>query len=110
MNCLATALDDEGRYAEAEKLYRETLDIQRRVLGTEHPDTLRSMNNLAIVLNHQRRFTEAEKLHRETLDIQRRILGPGAFFLMLDSCAGREKCRPITCSRGTGKRSTTGLN
>ena len=47
MNNLAIVLCDEGRYAEAEKLHRETLDIRRRVLGPEHPDTLMSMNNLA---------------------------------------------------------------
>ena len=54
MNNLANVLDDEGHYAEAEKLYRETLDIRRRVLGPEHPDTLWSTNNLAVVLDGRR--------------------------------------------------------
>ena len=66
----------QGRYAEAEKLDRETLDIQRRVLGIEDPDTLRSMNSLASVLDEDGRYAEAEKLDHETLDIQRRVLGP----------------------------------
>ena len=39
----------QGKYAQAEALYSQTLEIQRRVLGPEHPDTLMSMNNLAIV-------------------------------------------------------------
>ena len=73
---MANVLDDEGHYAEAEKLDRETLDIQRRVLGPEHPDTLMSMNNLATVLEHEGHYAEAEKLDRETLDIKRRVLGP----------------------------------
>ena len=35
-----------GRYDEAEKLYRETLEIQRRVLGQDHPDSLQATRNL----------------------------------------------------------------
>jgi hypothetical protein len=39
---LAIVLYGEGRYTEAERLDRETLDIRRGVLGPEHPDTLAS--------------------------------------------------------------------
>ena len=49
MNNLASVYDDQGKYAQAEALDSQTLEIQRRVLGPEHPDTLSSMNNLAIV-------------------------------------------------------------
>jgi tetratricopeptide (TPR) repeat protein len=76
MNNLAGALYVNGQPAEAEKLLRETLDIQRRVLGPEHPDTLLSMGNLAHFLTENGRYTEAEKLYRQTLDIRRRVLGP----------------------------------
>jgi hypothetical protein len=31
---------EPGRHAEAEELHREVLEIQRRVLPPEHPDTL----------------------------------------------------------------------
>jgi hypothetical protein len=57
-------------------LYRETLDIERRVLGAEHPSTLMSMAHLANVLSDEGHYAEAEKLQRETLDIRRRVLGP----------------------------------
>jgi hypothetical protein len=76
MNNLATVLEREGYYAEAERLHRQTLDIRRRVLGPEHPDTLASVHNLAIVLYDEGRYTEAERLDRETLDIRRGVLGP----------------------------------
>jgi tetratricopeptide (TPR) repeat protein len=59
-----------------ERRYRETLDIRRRVLGPEHPDTLRSMHNLGDILYEEGRYAEAEKLLRETLNISRRVLGP----------------------------------
>jgi len=53
----------------------ETLDIRRRVLGPEHPDTLKSMSNLGEVLIRQGRYAEAARLLGETLDIKRRVLG-----------------------------------
>ena len=43
MNNLANVYLAEGKYPQAEALYRETMEIQRRVLGPEHPDTLDSM-------------------------------------------------------------------
>ena len=47
MNNLAETLQAQGDLTGARKLHEETLAIQRRVLGPEHPDTLTSMNNLA---------------------------------------------------------------
>ena len=52
------------------------MEIRRRVLGPEHLDTLKSMNNLALVLDDEGHYAEAEKLDRETLDVMRRVLGP----------------------------------
>jgi non-specific serine/threonine protein kinase/serine/threonine-protein kinase len=49
MNNLANVYQYEGKYAQAEALFRQTLEIRRRVLGPEHPDTLGSMVNLAII-------------------------------------------------------------
>ena len=65
----------QGRYADAEKLQRQTLDIRRRVLGKEHPDTLSSMNNLANVLSDEAKYAEAERLLREALPTMRHVLG-----------------------------------
>jgi hypothetical protein len=36
-NNLANALKAQGRYGEAETMYRETLAVRQRVLGSEHP-------------------------------------------------------------------------
>jgi hypothetical protein len=46
MNNLALTLGAQGDWAGARKLHEETLDIRRRVLGPEHPDTLTSAWNL----------------------------------------------------------------
>jgi serine/threonine protein kinase len=66
----------QGNYAEAEKLYREVLDIERRVLGPEHPGTLQSMEVLAVDLAHEGRYDEAEKMQFKARDSLRQALGP----------------------------------
>jgi serine/threonine protein kinase len=65
-----------GLYSVAEQLLEQAADIQRRVLGPEHPDTLRTSSDLGWILERKRLWPEAEKLLRQTLDIQRRVLGP----------------------------------
>ncbi|KAK5082568.1 hypothetical protein LTS08_008833 [Lithohypha guttulata] len=45
------------------------------VLGREHPDTLRSMNNLAMVLGKQGKYDQAETMHRQTLELTKKVLG-----------------------------------
>jgi non-specific serine/threonine protein kinase/serine/threonine-protein kinase len=86
MNNLAGTIEREARdlpdtlqqarlYSEAEKLERVALDIRRRVLGPQHPDTLGSMTNLASTLDNERHYLEAEKLQRETVEVERRVLG-----------------------------------
>ena len=47
-------------------MHRETLEVRRRVLGEEHPDTLRSRNNLASALGAAGRHAEAAELDRDT--------------------------------------------
>jgi tetratricopeptide (TPR) repeat protein len=44
---LPTLYTEQGRYDEAEPLYLEILEIQRRVLGDDHPDTAIFLYNLA---------------------------------------------------------------
>ncbi len=57
-------------------MQREVLDMRRRVLGPEHPDTLTLMSSLASSLDVQGKRAEAEQMQREVLDVQRRVLGP----------------------------------
>jgi YD repeat-containing protein len=41
------------------------METRKRVLGTEHPDTLESMTNLAFTYTSQGRLKEAESLHAQ---------------------------------------------
>ncbi len=65
-----------GEHGQAEILLRETLVIQKRVLGKEHPDSLTAMNSLALTLERQGKYVKAEVLYRESWEFNRSIRGP----------------------------------
>jgi eukaryotic-like serine/threonine-protein kinase len=65
-----------GLYYQAQSLLTRAVDIRRRVLGRENPETLASMSLLASILNTRGNYAAAEQMFRETLDIRRRVLGP----------------------------------
>jgi tetratricopeptide (TPR) repeat protein len=46
MSNLALVLDNQGKYAEAEKLYQKALALSQKVLGAEHPYTLKIMRRV----------------------------------------------------------------
>jgi len=75
-NTMGTAYTGLGLYPEAAKQLEAALDLRRRVLGREHPDTLRCMNNLANVYWREGKYPQAEALDDQTLQIERRVLGP----------------------------------
>jgi eukaryotic-like serine/threonine-protein kinase len=64
-----------GLRSRAETLLTRAVDIRRRVLGPNNPDTLDSMSKLSWILYLEGRYPDAEKLQRETLAAQRRVLG-----------------------------------
>ena len=47
LNNLANCTRAQGRYAEAEPLYKRSLAIREKALGPDHPDVAQSLNNLA---------------------------------------------------------------
>ncbi len=75
MGNLAELLQIEGKNAEAEKLVRQTLEIERRALGPEHTDTLVTLKSLGTILKSEKQYPESEKVFRETLAGRRRALG-----------------------------------
>jgi tetratricopeptide (TPR) repeat protein len=75
LGLLASLLNDQGRWKEAEALKVQVMEIRKRVLGQEHPDTLTSMGNLASTYRNQGRWKEAEELDVQVMEIRRRVLG-----------------------------------
>ncbi|KAH0563114.1 hypothetical protein GP486_002320 [Trichoglossum hirsutum] len=50
INNLGSVLESQGKYEEAEAMYRRALEGYEKVLGPEHPSTLSNINNLGSVL------------------------------------------------------------
>lgn len=59
----------------AESIFRHVLAIQRKKLGSVHPDTLQTLNNLAVTCWNQKKFGEAEALYLEAWDGFEQALG-----------------------------------
>jgi tetratricopeptide (TPR) repeat protein len=75
LNEHAINLRQLGRYAEAEGLYRQAIDIGRATIGEVNADFAPLLNNLAGVVREQGRYAEAERLYRQALDIDRATIG-----------------------------------
>ncbi len=75
MNERAGILYQQGRYGEAEKLFREALSIVEKELGKEDRRYAITLNNLATLLVKTGRYEEAEPLYREALAIIEKALG-----------------------------------
>ena len=72
---LAQELEDQGKYDEAEPLYREALQLQRATLGDRHLETLTSIGNLGLLQVAKGDLAAAELLLREALQGSRETLG-----------------------------------
>lgn len=73
---IADVLIDEGKYADAENVLREVVEVRTGIVGAENPDTLRSRNNLGLALLRGGKFAEAEREYREVVALQTKVLGP----------------------------------
>jgi len=76
LNNLAALYHTQGKYAEAEPLFRRSLAIWEMALGPEHPDVAQSLNNLASLYHNQGKYAQAEPLYRRALAIAEKALGP----------------------------------
>jgi hypothetical protein len=66
---------NKGRWNEAEQLNVQVMDLRKKLLGAEHPDTLTSMANLAIAYRNRGRWNKAEQLNVQVMDMRKRLLG-----------------------------------
>ncbi len=75
MNVQGETLYAQGKYAQAQPLFEKALDVRRRLLSDDHPDTATSYNNVASNLNAQAKYAQAQPLYEKALEIRRRLLG-----------------------------------
>src|SRR5262249_23609891 len=59
LNNLAIVYRAQGKYSEAEGLYKRALAIREKALGANHPDVGATLNNLALVYGAQGKYAEA---------------------------------------------------
>ncbi len=64
-----------GKYPTAEMHLETALELRKRELGEEHPDTLSSMYYLAYVHGNQGHVDESMSLFTKAFELQRRVLG-----------------------------------
>ncbi len=72
---IGSAYSDLGLFAEAQPQMQRALDLRRRMLGPEHPDTLSSMYALGDLYVRAGKFGPAEALLNQVLQVRRRLRG-----------------------------------
>ena len=76
MYVMGEVYDSLGLFPQAETLLTRALNLQRKVLGPDDPQTLTSLSQMALILTEQGNYAEAQKLQREALVARTRVLGP----------------------------------
>ena len=76
LNNLAELLRAQGKYSEAEPLYRRSLQIIEKAFGPNNANVATALNNLAMIYHAQGKYTEAEPQFKRSLEIYEKVLGP----------------------------------
>ena len=72
-NNLAVLYREQGRYADAEPLFKRSLAMSEKTLGPDHPDVAASLNSLAGLYREQGRYADALPLVQKTIASGRAI-------------------------------------
>ena len=67
---------NQGKLAEAEKMYQRALDGYEKAWGPEHTSILGTVNNLGLLYFNQGKLAEAEKMYQRALDGYEKACGP----------------------------------
>jgi tetratricopeptide (TPR) repeat protein len=73
---LAAALYAQGKYADAVAAYGPVVDVKKRVLGPDHPETIIISGNLARALYAHGEHAEAVDLFADVVARMVQVLGP----------------------------------
>lgn len=65
-----------GKFKEALPLCKRALAIREKVLGPNHPDVAKQLNNLALLCQNQGKYAEVEAYYERALQIYQQRLGP----------------------------------
>jgi tetratricopeptide (TPR) repeat protein len=76
IHSLGALYADQGKLAEAEKMYLRALQGKEEALGPKHTSTLNTVNNLGLLYADQDKLAEAEKMYLRALQGKEEALGP----------------------------------
>jgi tetratricopeptide (TPR) repeat protein len=68
------SLDAAGELAEAERVFRDVLQMRRKLFGEASPDTIESLKQLTRFLRKQGRTGDAEALWTDTVELRQKFL------------------------------------
>ena len=71
----AKVMGENGDWKTAEQLEIKMIEIRKKVLCDEHPDTLAGMGYLANTYWKQGRWSKAEQLQVQLIEIGKKVLG-----------------------------------
>ncbi|KAF3000914.1 hypothetical protein E8E13_008418 [Curvularia kusanoi] len=74
LDSLGQLLNHQNKVAEAEAMYRQSLDIKERYIGREHPSAINTAVRLGILLQKRGRLDEAEAILSKTLALSEKVL------------------------------------
>ena len=72
---LGVAYDLQGRYEEAEQVFREKLALAERARAPDEHELARTLNSLGIVLWNQGRYAEADEVLGRALSVREQLYG-----------------------------------
>ena len=81
---LAVVYRAQGRFAEGERLYKRSLEIDQSAPGAENLQVATTLNNLAVLYRDMGRYAEAVSLQRQALAIDEKALGQNHFTVARD--------------------------
>src|SRR5262249_46080223 len=70
LNSLACLYRAQGKWAEAEPLYKRALEMRRRLFKGDHPEVAQSLNNLACLYHAQGRLADAEPVYKGAFEMR----------------------------------------
>jgi CHAT domain-containing protein/tetratricopeptide (TPR) repeat protein len=73
---LASALDSQARYREAEDAYKQAIAVHERALGPDHPGLATVLANLANLYSRLGRSSEYEVLQKRAISLLENAYGP----------------------------------
>ncbi len=75
LNDMGVLLWRHGDLDEAEAFYRESLAMNRKLLGDKHPEIANGLENVAMSLQDKGDLAGAEDMYRQSLTMRRELLG-----------------------------------